>query len=265
MSPLRSIYIGISACLTGESVRYDGAHKYLPAICNHLSKLFTLVPVCPEVAIGMGVPRQPIQLVGKPGSAHAVDRQTRTIDVTERLVEYAGHFLRENPGLSGLVMKARSPSCGVDTTPVYYRPGQQTATDSGIFSRTVRSIMPDVPLVDESCLGSRADMDLFVLKVSLYTAFRDQVLCAPDRQQALALFNRSIVEHFGVQVENTLAGPEISPPDEQDKLLSGYLQQLYRQVSVRHGDRQLAVKPGWSSNHLDPDALAALLAYMNRR
>ena len=111
------VRLGISSCLLGEKVRYDGGHKLDPFLKDTLGVYVEYVPVCPEEECGLGTPREPMKLVGDPSSPRLVTRNTG-IDVTERILEWAGKRTGEleNEDLSGFIFKSRSPSCGVGKT-----------------------------------------------------------------------------------------------------------------------------------------------------
>jgi len=225
----RPIKIGISACLAGDPVRYDGGHTCVAGLCDYLSSLFTLVPVCPEVETGMGVPRAPIQLVGESITARALGVKDKSLDVTDRLSAYAMQILQTPPALDGFVVKARSPSCGLDSTPLYDNKDQQTGTTSGIFTRTIRATNSAIPLIDESCISNRVKMDLFALQVCVYSAFRQQVLLAEDKQTALSLFRKNLATIAAMKITPHLVLPTQLPlsmnPEEFIKQYMGRLRE----------------------------------------
>jgi len=197
MTQCNTISIGISACLAGEPVRYDGSHIDVTDLSEYLSSLFTLVPICPEVAIGMGVPRPPIQLVGEPAIAHAMGVQNRSMDVTEKLSDFAKVALKNGPALDGFVVKARSPSCGLDTTPVYNHLNEQIGTGSGVFTRTLHNTYPTMPLIDESCINNRDSLELFVLRVCVYSVSRWPAQSERDTQTIVAEYHQKLSDKAG--------------------------------------------------------------------
>src|SRR3569832_1847803 len=107
------VRVGISACLLGERVRYDGNHKHDAYITGTLAKVFEFVAVGPEVAIGMGVPRPPIQLVGEAAQPRAIGVGDPALDVTAALTAYGRRMAVELDDISGYIFKAKSPSCGL--------------------------------------------------------------------------------------------------------------------------------------------------------
>lgn len=167
--------IGVSACLLGHPVRYDGDHKHEPLVTDTLAHYVQLRHFCPEVGIGMSVPRPPIQVVQL-----AQDTRVRGVaaphdDVTEALHEYA---MQVPETLDGFVLKARSPSCGVGTTPVMNALDEQIATGYGEFARTLQQRFPCAPLVDESTLVGDMDILELLLQLYLYRAWRETMSLA---------------------------------------------------------------------------------------
>ncbi|MGN2392788.1 DUF523 domain-containing protein, partial [Pelomicrobium sp. G1] len=108
------IRIGISSCLLGAEVRFDGGHKRDAYLTETLARYFEFVPVCPEVAIGLGVPRETIRLVRCPQGIRAVGARDPSQDFTDRLETYGRRMAAELKGLCGYVFKRASPSCGME-------------------------------------------------------------------------------------------------------------------------------------------------------
>jgi len=152
------IRVGISACLLGEKVRYDGGHKLDPFLKDTLGQYVEWLPVCPEVETGLPVPREAMRLVGDPETPRLLTIKTG-IDLTDRMQTWSQRRLREleSEDLCGFVFKSRSPSCGIQGVEVFTASGQQNITGSGIFCAAFMARFPLVPVVDE---GSLQDMQL---------------------------------------------------------------------------------------------------------
>lgn len=167
---LSRIRIGISSCLLGQPVRYDGGHKYAAYIARGLGRRFELVPVCPEVAIGLGVPRPPMQLVGTPRNPRARVIEDPARDYTARLAAYGRRMARALEDLSGYVFKSRSPSCGLAGVPVYPRPGAARARRAGrgIYAQALLDARPLLPAVEEQTLADARARARFVQRVQAY-------------------------------------------------------------------------------------------------
>lgn len=157
--------VGISSCLLGQAVRYDGGHKRDPFAAGRLGRRVTLVPVCPEVEVGMGVPREPIRLE-RAGRGVRLVGVTSGTDHTASMRRFAARRAKELEalGLSGYVFKRNSPSCGPDGVPVH----GSTRTGTGLFAAAVRKRMPKMPVVDESELTTKAGRERFLERVFEY-------------------------------------------------------------------------------------------------
>ncbi len=157
--------IGVSACLTGQKVRYDGDHKHNGIVMHQLTPLLRFRETCPEVSIGLPIPRPPIQVVqlGDAQRVQAVHDPSR--DYTESL-EHVAEQLGEP--LCGFVLKARSPSCGHLTTPLHDEHGNDIGTGSGAFARKLHELYPRIALANESDLEKPTFLQQFVLQVFCY-------------------------------------------------------------------------------------------------
>lgn len=157
--------IGVSACLTGQKVRYDGDHKHNAIVMHQLAPLMRFRETCPEVSIGLPIPRPPIQVVqlGEQQRVRAV--ANAAMDYTAALEQVAE---RLGDPLCGFVLKARSPSCGHLTTPLHDEHGNEIAIGSGAFARKLHELYPRIALANESDLEKQAFLQQFVLQVFCY-------------------------------------------------------------------------------------------------
>ena len=164
----RRIRVGISACLLGRAVRYDGGDKRDRSILATLGRRFELGPVCPEVEIGLGVPREPLRLEGSGPAPRLVFRRSR-LDITPRMSSWARRRLRdlEAAGLRGFVLKSRSPSCGLAQVPLHQpgRVGAPALRGRGLFAGALTRRFPSLPVVEEIELHDRSGREDFVRRV----------------------------------------------------------------------------------------------------
>ena len=165
-SPDLEIRIGISSCLLGESVRYDGGHKKDAYITGALARHFTWVPVCPEMELGLGIPREPIRLVGDADAPRLVATQSGT-DLTEAMDTYARARLHAlgAAGLSGYILKRASPSCGMERVKVYTEAGMPSKSGRGLFARRLMDAYPLLPVEEEGRLSDLRLRDSFITRV----------------------------------------------------------------------------------------------------
>jgi len=146
--------IAISSCLLGCRVRYDGGDKLQRELIEWLRDKAQLVAICPEVAIGMGIPRPPIQL-----SDSIIQPEARQVDHPENVftspLKTFGWQVAEEYELDGYIFKARSPSCGLGSTPVIVDGTIQAQTVSGIYAESLSRSVPYLPVVEAESLTSR--------------------------------------------------------------------------------------------------------------
>lgn len=163
---IKPLKIGVSACLLGERVRYDGGHKRNQMLLDYLALRYALVPICPEVAAGLGVPRPPVQLVARGVEIRAVGVLDEQLDVTRPLIEY-GRQVIAGEGLCGFVFKSRSPSCGLGTTPIRNEDGSHHV-GNGLFAQQIVQAWPALPVIDEESLQQPLLRQLFLRQVEAY-------------------------------------------------------------------------------------------------
>ena len=162
----RTITVGVSACLLGEKVRYDGGHRLDSNITAELGRYFILLPVCPEVECGMSIPREPMRLEGDPAKPRLMTVESR-IDKTEEMTSFCrarvGELAKE--ALCGFILKARSPSCGLTRVPVHNN-GMPAGTGRGLFAAALVERFPCLPVEEESGLGDPSAQEKFIERVN---------------------------------------------------------------------------------------------------
>jgi uncharacterized protein YbbK (DUF523 family) len=165
--------------LLGDEVRYDGGHKRSPMLIEVLGPHVEWVPVCPEVDIGMGTPREPIQLVARADGVASAGERVRLLGVTSRH-DWTDAMCAWAPkrvdalqalNLSGYIFKAASPSCGVQGVRVVDG-DTETRTGRGLFAQVLLEVMPELPVVDEEQLSNAAAAAAFLERARAYHARR---------------------------------------------------------------------------------------------
>jgi uncharacterized protein YbgA (DUF1722 family)/uncharacterized protein YbbK (DUF523 family) len=166
---MEKIKIGISACLTGKKVRYDGSHKHDHYITDTLGGYFDFIALCPEVEYGLPVPREPMRLTGAPEDPRLVTIHTG-IDHTEGMKKWAKERLREldKQELRGFIFKSRSPSSGMQRVKVYNEKGVPQMNGVGIFANAFINRFPLVPVIDEGRLNDPGLREAFIEKVFVF-------------------------------------------------------------------------------------------------
>lgn len=169
-SPDLEVRVGISSCLLGRSVRYDGGHQQDAYITGSLARHFTWVPVCPEMELGLGVPREPIRLVGDSAAPRLMATQSGT-DLTGAMDTYARARVGAlgAAGLSGYILKRASPSCGMERVKVYTKAGGvPSRIGRGLFARRLMEAYPLLPVEEEGRLSDLRLRDNFITRVFAY-------------------------------------------------------------------------------------------------
>lgn len=163
------VTIGISSCLLGEEVRYDGGHKRNPFITDRLARYMRFTPLCPEVGSGMTTPRPAVQLVGDKENPRVVGVNHPDLDVTAQLQAYSAQALAGLSHVSGYILKKDSPSCGMQRVKVFPAAGGAARRQgSGIFARTLMSQRPNLPVEDEGRLNDPVLRENFINRVYVY-------------------------------------------------------------------------------------------------
>ena len=159
--------VAISECLTGAAVRYDGSDARSSLPHEALDGLLSYVPICPEVGIGMGVPRPPIQLVGDRDNPRALGVTDPGVDVTAELEAYARDRSAQLQAVYGYVFMERSPSCGLHSVPVHGADGGEPVHTGGrgAYAREVSRRHPRMPLEENGRLGDEAIRESFLARV----------------------------------------------------------------------------------------------------
>ncbi len=177
---MEKIRIGVSKCLLGEPVRYDGQHKHDHFITDTLGRYFDYVGVCPEVECGLGVPRESMRLVGDPASPRLVTVRTG-LDLTVRMQDWVDQRVEElaKENLGGYIFKSRSPSSGMANVKVYNDKGGVTGKAPGLFAKAFLARFPTLPCEDEGRLNDPDLRENFIERVFTLWRFREAVRVSP--------------------------------------------------------------------------------------
>lgn len=153
MAHMEKIKLGVSACLLGENVRYNGVHKLSSFLKNVLGKHVQYVPVCPEVECGLGVPRESMRLEGNPDSPRLITSHTKQ-DMTKLMLNWARKRLAQlkKEDICGFIFKSDSPSCGIKRVKVYNEKCMPVDAGVGIFAKIFMKHFPFLPVEDEESL-----------------------------------------------------------------------------------------------------------------
>ncbi len=164
--PRAPVAVAVSECLIGNAVRYDGGHRRSALPHRQLEGLFTWYPICPEVGIGLGVPRDPIHLVGEPGAPRAVELNVPSRDYTRQLQAYAVDRLPALDTVHGYIFKDNSPSCGLFDVKV--QGDARVGLSRGIYAAEITRSRPDLPVEESGRLDDAVLRNNFVSKVFVH-------------------------------------------------------------------------------------------------
>jgi uncharacterized protein YbgA (DUF1722 family)/uncharacterized protein YbbK (DUF523 family) len=253
------IKLGISSCLLGEKVRFDGGHKFDPFLVNTLGQFVDYVPVCPEVESGFPVPREAFRLVGDPAAPRLITRQSK-VDATaqmERWIETKLPLL-EKENLCGFIFKSKSPSSGMERVKVYNEKGMAAKNGVGIFARALMERLPLLPVEEE---GRLQDIDLrenFIVRIFAYRRWRELLAGGPtagrlvdfQRRHKLLLMAHSpeMARQLGKRVAAAGTRPLAEILPEYEKLLLAALKQ---KATVRKNVNVLQHMFGYFKKQLD--------------
>ena len=171
---MKKIPIGISSCLLGQNVRYDGGHKRDAYIIGTLGEYFDFHAFCPEVEIGLGTPRPTIHLVKVDNDVRCVGIKNPELDVTDRLRHHAEHKKDLHADLCGYILKKGSPSCGMERVKVYEEK-QSHKDGAGIYAQEMMRLNPLLPVEEEGRLGDAGLRENFIQRVYVLSRWKQML------------------------------------------------------------------------------------------
>jgi len=181
--------IGVSACLLGEKVRFDAGHKRDRFLTDLFGKFVDWVAVCPEMEVGMGVPRETVRLVGTPGDPKMIAEKSGR-DWTAAMQKFSSKRVTQLTGLelSGYIFKKSSPSCGMERVKLYDKGGPPSRLGRGLFAAAVMQRLPLLPVEEEGRLNDLGLRENFIERVFAYRRWQD-ILGATRSVNALIEFH----------------------------------------------------------------------------
>ncbi|MBV1930184.1 MAG: DUF523 and DUF1722 domain-containing protein [Porticoccaceae bacterium] len=246
----QKIPVGVSSCLLGERVRYDGGHKYNPHITNTLRKYFNLIPFCPEVDIGLGVPREAVHLVMVNNAVRCVSTVSPKLDITEQLINCAEQQKHWHENLSGYIFKRNSSSCGpnkvnlVDGNGKVLDHHKTNASGVGLYAQELMKNFPYLPVEDEDSLSHRLIRENFIMRVGIYHCWQS-LLTKELSLKALSAFHQDhqhiFIKHhkrFAVELETGLVSAE-QDGDDIKQVKDVYIERLTRLLKIIPASKNL--------------------------
>ncbi len=231
------IKLGVSSCLLGERVRYDGGHRLDRWIVDTLGKHVELVPVCPEAECGLGVPRERVHLAGDPKRPRLVTSRAHR-DVTARMQAWARKRVREleKENLCGFILKSNSPSCGTARVRLHNDKGEVVRNGVGVFARMFMHRYPLLPVEDEGRLHDNENRENFIERIFTCRRWRDLLQRGHTRRNLVDFHRRHkmlilshSVKHAGLLGKLVARAKDIRP----SQLFAKYGRTLMEALSVK--------------------------------
>jgi uncharacterized protein YbgA (DUF1722 family)/uncharacterized protein YbbK (DUF523 family) len=183
--------LGISACLMGDEVRFNGGHKESHLCTRELTEYFEFVTACPEVAIGMGIPREPIRLVGDPQNPQAIGSVNSALNVTASLAAYGAQMAEELGDICGYIFMQKSPSCGLERVKVYRENGAPVdGGGRGIYAQAFCERHPNLPVEEDGRLNDAVLRENFITRVFAYAAWQELLKAGISRRSLTEFHSR---------------------------------------------------------------------------
>jgi uncharacterized protein YbgA (DUF1722 family)/uncharacterized protein YbbK (DUF523 family) len=268
---VENIKLGISACLLGEQVRYDGGHKWDRFLTDTLDQYVQYVPVCPEVECGLGVPRESMRLAGDPASPRLVTTRTRQ-DHTDRMLQWARRRVTEleKEDLCGFIFKSDSPSSGMERVKVYTEEGMPVKQGIGLFARAFMEHFPLIPVEEEGRLHDPKLRENFVERIFTLRRWRE-LLQRGKRVGHLVEFhseNKLLIlshseKHCRVMGKLVAVGKTLLPDELYRQYETQLMEALKLKTTPRKNANVLQHMMGYFKGDLSPDEKQELLEVIN--
>ena len=255
----RPIRVGVSSCLLGQPVRWDGGHKRNAFLVRQLDRFVEWVPVCPELESGMGVPRPTLRLA-RDGDGLRLLEACSGRDHTHAMQRFARRRVRElaKQGLCGYVLKRGSPSCGMERVAVYGKKGTPVRSGRGLFAERLLERLPLLPVEEEGRLEDPATRENFVERVFAYRRLRDRFVGRWSRRAAIefhAAHELQIMAHCPqsyARMGRLLARvASLAPCDFRERYGAAFMGALQRRATPGRHANALQHMAGHLRDHLD--------------
>jgi uncharacterized protein YbgA (DUF1722 family)/uncharacterized protein YbbK (DUF523 family) len=260
------IKIGVSACLLGEHVRYDGGHKHDRYITDTLGAYFTFVPVCPEVGCGLPTPREAMRLEGDPADPRLMTRTSR-VDKTGQMQVFCTMKIKEleNEDLCGFIFKKDSPSSGLFRVRVYNN-GQALKVGSGLFAAAMARHFPLLPMEEEGRLNDASIRENFIERIFSYRRWKDFLAETPTHGRLVEFHtgNKLLMMAHSPQIYREMGvlvahGAEMQLEEVLQRYEELFMKGLTLQATVKKNTNVLQHIMGYFKQQLSTDEKVELL------
>jgi uncharacterized protein YbgA (DUF1722 family)/uncharacterized protein YbbK (DUF523 family) len=266
---MEKIRLGISACLLGQQVRFDGGHQLDRFITDTLGRYVEFVPVCPEVECGLGVPREAMRLVGEVSAPRLLTVRTK-IDHTERMVKWAETRVRElaQEDLCGFIFKSKSPSSGMERVRVYNEPAQGAPVTRGVgmFARVFMEHFPLLPVEDEGRLHDPVLRENFIERIFVFQRWRELLAASPGRGGLVGFHTRHKLlilahstEHYRELGKLVARAKEMTAPELYERYQTRLMEALRLKATPKKNTNVLHHLMGYFKKELTTEEKQELL------
>lgn len=262
MCDFQRIKVGVSACLIGQEVRYDGSHKRDGYITGTLGQYFDFLPLCPEVGAGLGIPRPTIRLIRRDSQIRAVNVKDASVDHTQALARYLDKVVAQVSEVCGYILKKSSPSCGMERVKVYdpLKPNLPPERDGvGLFAQALRARFPLLPMEEEGRLCDPVLRENFIGRVFVYHRWRDLLATGltpaslvdfhADHKYMLMAHDQDIARQLGQKVAQAGAVTDLAALGEEYIIL--LMEALSKRVTRGRHANVLMHLMGYLKPHID--------------
>jgi uncharacterized protein YbgA (DUF1722 family)/uncharacterized protein YbbK (DUF523 family) len=267
-----SIKIGISRCLLGEPVRYDGGHQHDRYLTRTLGQFVEYVPVCPEVECGLPIPRESMRLVGDADSPRLMTRKTK-IDHTDRMHTWSKKRVKtlEKEDLCGFVFKKNSPSSGLHRVKVYNEKGMPGKPGIGLWARAFTDHFPLIPVEEDGRLNDPILRENFIEQIFAMKRWRE-ILAKPRKMGAIVDFHTRnkllLLSHSQANYRKmgklVAGGKQLAINALYSEYESLFIQSLRLKTTVKKNINVMQHMMGYFKKHIDADEKQELLEILNR-
>jgi uncharacterized protein YbgA (DUF1722 family)/uncharacterized protein YbbK (DUF523 family) len=258
---MEKIRLGISTCLLGEPVRYDGGHKLDRFLTETLGQYVEYVPVCPEVECGLPVPRESMHLDGNPDAPHLVTSRTQQ-DITDRMVNWARKRVveLEKEDLCGFIFKSDSPSSGMERVRVYNEKGMPVKRGIGMFARIFMEHFPLLPVEDEGRLHDPKIRENFVERIFTLKRWREILTGKESRGNLVDFHSRHKLlilshspKHYQVMGKLVAGVKDLPLKDLYQEYQTLLMESLLLKTTPKKNTNVLQHMMGYFKEQLSPD------------
>ena len=269
---MEKIKLGISTCLLGEPVRFDGGHKWDRFLTDTLGQYVEYVPVCPEVECGLGIPREPLRLVGDWQNPRLITIRTKQ-DHTDRMKAWAKRKILEleKEALCGFIFKSGSPSSGMERVKVYDQNGVPAKRGTGIFARAFIDHFPLLPVEDEGRLNDPHIRENFIERIFVLKRWREVLREKPTRGKLVDFHTRNKLlllshspNHYQQMGRWVAQGKEVPLKELYDRYQNLFLEALKLRATSKKNANVLQHMMGYFKDQLSADEKQEMLDIIDR-